>query len=181
MKKYLTIITSLAALITIAIAATPTHENLPSFPKYSENLLKPLGSCSCSGAFSSCSQSCSVNLNCTCTCGAFTCSCTACSGGNQINEDTEQIYDDNLIVSISSSQYKNWEKLTEILISFKSKEGNDAYLLMLKMLKTLTDQKFLEYRNNAQTFEKALLSFSGDQKKRIDDLLFPLGSRLHSH
>jgi hypothetical protein len=71
--------------------------------------------------------------------------------------------------------------MTGILISFKSKEGNDAYLLMLKMLKNLSDQKFWEYRINAQTFEESLLSFSGNQKKRIDDLLLSLGTSLHSH
>lgn len=151
-------------------------EKVKAFPKYNKALYFVVGSCSCTGAFTSCDQTCDGS-NCTCTCGPFTCTCSECkqlpkNEALNLHKDTHDLTP----VSISESQYKNIEKLATLLKSNNDEGSLKAYNILVDMIKVLETQDFALYHKAADDFTNQLKSLPVFSKNKVNVLFKELGS-----
>ncbi len=167
---------SIVSLNVFAEAVSSSDGKLELIPEYDESLSIPFGSCSCVSIFVSCSQQCDGS-NCTCTCSAFSCVCSPCEQLNPRTPITGIIdLHETEPISVSRSQYENFEKLAVIIASKQSDESRKALNTLNGMINYLKDKDFGNYRVLADQFVVTLSELSENQKHEINNFLESNGS-----
>lgn len=116
--------------------------------------------CSASGIFSSCSISCPGG--CSCTASGFSCSCACDNRGAKM-------------VSIDREQYKNLEKLVDVLNINPDEKTQIAFNDLLKMINSLEKRNYESYNLAANKFTNDLKKLNKIQKNNLNKFFKSLG------